>query len=739
MKKISFSCALAIGLALLGGPSARAFTWSSSGFGGGGTQNSLAIDPNNSNIIVVASDVSGWQRSTDGGKTWVGSNQGTTDDSGPQEVGAVTWNNDTSSGTAKATVYAECSSGFYISTDSGVSWTLTSNAIQCEANGTSLRWPRDTGNLIAVDQSGSGKYIYAAVYQTGGGSSNGLYRSTDGGQNWTNLGLSSYEITGVTFDPNHSAHVYVTTRGNGVYWTSTAHGSGPGWNQLGVTSGSNPLFAEEAVVVGSTLYVVGATTDDSGNYDKGGGLWTSDVSSGTPTSMTQQGGSSLPSTTSWTAVAVSGSDVYVGAAYDPGSHVGTIWRSTNGGSSFSSITASANINTTIYDGGGDQWWLGSNSAYKLGGNAAGISQLEIDPNNSSKLVGAIRATVWGSQNVTAGAGSVAWYPYAGGYAGTGGIGVTGCTGLAVDPNHAGYVYVGLSDWTFVYSTDTGKTWHSNTSGMPTGDRCDSIWVDPNDGTVYLGQTSYQANFGTVDSTSNVSGTWNDIGPDVSSKLHGVCSGKDGKGDKVVVALAENGIWRTSDGGSSWKQNTAFQATGGYTREDFTWAAGSKYVYCYEQDSGLWRSSDYGVSWTEIWNQSTGNTNYTGYLAALPSNPDNTLFVSIDSGVYKIANASTVTSSTVNPVNLNCPIASPGPMALGTNGGYALYVASAGGSSGTPSFYECATPATTPTWSNIGDSVTIPGQGAWGSSVRQDPNNGQIYLDLNHEGVLMGSP
>lgn len=734
MRTKSSPLALAVVLALFGSPLAFGYTWSSSGFGGGGTQNSLAIDPWNSSIIVVGSDVSGFQRSTDGGKTWVGSNQGVTDTSGPQQVAGVTWNNDASTTASKNTVYAACTSGLYISTDAGVTWNLSSSAITFAGNGSSsLRWPRDTGNLIAVDQANSGKYLYAGSYN------GGLFRSTDGGATWTNIGLTAYEITGVTWDPNHSSHVYVTTRGNGVFWTSTAHGATPGWNAL---SGA-PAYPEEAVVSGSTLYVVGATTSDSGNYDQGGGLWTSDVSAGNPAAMVQKGAATLPSTTTWTAVAVSGTTVYVGAAYKPGSTGGnTIQRSTDGGSTFTSISASGNVNTSIFDGSGQTWWNAGNAAYVLGGNAAGISQLEVDPNSSTKLVGAIRCACWGTANATAAAGSVEWYPYSGGYSTVtpgGGMGATGCTGLAIDPNHAGYIYVGLSDWTFVYSTDGGATWHRNTTGMPTGDRCDSIWVDPNDGTVYLGQTSYETDFGTVDSTSNVTGTWTNLGPNLSSKIHGVCSGKDGSGHKVILALAENGLWRTTNNGSSWTQNTAVKATSGYTREDFCWNAGSQYVYVYSQDTGLWRSSDYGSTWTNIWSTGSTDTNYTGYLAALPSNPDNTLFISTSTGVFKVTNAST--SNPVIPVNLNLPGGhTPGAMCFGGNGGYALYVATVSNDDGlTPAFYKCATPATTPAWSSIGDSVVVPGQGAWCSSVRQDPSSGQLYVNINHIGGIMASP
>ncbi len=51
-------------------------SFSSTGFGGGGRSTSIAVDPNNSNTVLIGSDVAGVHKSADGGKTYALKAQG---------------------------------------------------------------------------------------------------------------------------------------------------------------------------------------------------------------------------------------------------------------------------------------------------------------------------------------------------------------------------------------------------------------------------------------------------------------------------------------------------------------------------------------------------------------------------------------------------------------------------------------------------------------------------------------
>src|SRR5581483_7607394 len=166
-------------------------------------------------------------------------------------------------------------------------------------------FPRSTGNLIAVDETGSTNYVYAGTFQ------DGMMRSTNGGSTWFAMGLSNMIIRGIAIDPASPWVVYAAAYSNKVWKANTARtisGTGTsGWWQLS----NAPDKVEEMLVLGSSIYAVGRDTT------AGGGVWKSTDGG---TNWTKLGGSSISTTPTYTGLAgytSSGSDtIYIGAT-DP--------------------------------------------------------------------------------------------------------------------------------------------------------------------------------------------------------------------------------------------------------------------------------------------------------------------------------------------------------------------------------------------------------------------------------------
>ncbi len=170
-----------------------------------GRVESFWVNPNNSQHLFLGSRSGGFWRSLNGGSSW----QNTTDTliaSGVNTIGVNPFNNDTvlinvrnaSNGT---------SHGIYRSEDGGLNWT------QSNFNPDILGW----GGL------GSNGRIYKIAYHPRVrnlvfiGTSNGIFRSDDHLQTWTQL-VSTGDISDIEFHPTDNNTVYIY---DNYYWSAT--------------------------------------------------------------------------------------------------------------------------------------------------------------------------------------------------------------------------------------------------------------------------------------------------------------------------------------------------------------------------------------------------------------------------------------------------------------------------------------------------------------------------------------
>lgn len=111
------------------------------------------------------------------------------------------------------------SSGVFISTNQGASWTDRSDPGM-------QYWTMD----VVIDPWDTTQNTwYAGVFDNWGGPNNtlgGLYRTTNRGVNWTRIDTLSW-VYSITFDPIHQGQAYITTQQEGLWFSSNIEATNP--------------------------------------------------------------------------------------------------------------------------------------------------------------------------------------------------------------------------------------------------------------------------------------------------------------------------------------------------------------------------------------------------------------------------------------------------------------------------------------------------------------------------------
>lgn len=213
--------------------------------------------------------------------------------------------------TAPNTIYAPTSDGFYRSTDGGAIWSKT------PSQGSSS--PSFTGaNAIAVDPTNSST-VYVAFF-------NSLMKTTDGGNTWTGVNTSPvgfFNIFTIVIDPVTPSTMYVGA-GNGVFKSTD---SGANWiaqNNFGVATTPSVRTLAIDPTAPLTLY---AGTSGNGLFKStnGGAVWTA-----MNTGMTGPGATNVGT------IAIDPANPQT--IYTSTSLIGTIFKSTNGAASWDPLT-----------------------------------------------------------------------------------------------------------------------------------------------------------------------------------------------------------------------------------------------------------------------------------------------------------------------------------------------------------------------------------------------------------------
>jgi hypothetical protein len=113
----------------------------------------------------------------------------------------------------------------YHSTDSGVTWTKLANFTSFWGTHGTWSWPEVQGaTLVALGKAAPGASYPAAVYVVGVMNGQwGVYRSDDGGANWTRFNDDAHQFGGIgvmAADQNLYGRIYVSGTGRGLFYSN---------------------------------------------------------------------------------------------------------------------------------------------------------------------------------------------------------------------------------------------------------------------------------------------------------------------------------------------------------------------------------------------------------------------------------------------------------------------------------------------------------------------------------------
>lgn len=582
------------------------------GGGGIGRINCIAFDPLDANIIYAGSPAGGLWRSDDDGLTWFT----TTDNLPCIGVSDVVINPENRNEIYIATGDRDAgdtrSVGVFKSLDGGITWNTTGLTFNLTSNIQITKMiihPNDPDSIVATTD-------------------NGIYRTLDGGQNWTKVVGSGnyYDLERMPGSPNT---LYACT--SGIVYKSTNFGQTWTNTSSGTSFGSTRLMIEVTPANANVIYVVGA--DGSGGFSAlykssdAGATWVQKSNSpnilGWSTSGTGdtdgQGWYDLGLAVSPT----NENDLYVGGI--------NIWRSTNGGTNWS-------LNAHWYGGGGAPY-VHADIHYLI--FRPGSGSVLYSGNDGGVFKASLNGSVWNDRSA--------------------GLQVQQIYKMSTSQDIDNYVISGAQDnGTNLFSKfDSG----SSMEQVLGGDGMDCA-IDPLDsrnmyGSLYYGDISRSTNFGAsfqdINPPGNLQGAWvTPFALDPSTP--------------TSIWIGYKKILKSEDMGETWIDKTSSQPAilgiNGTNFDNITVAKADGNFVLASTPTRLFKTSDGGSTWQNITSgiPASGSLEISGI--AFHQNSTDTIWVtlggySIDKKVYKSVNGGTtwtnITFTGLPNVPVNCVI------------------------------------------------------------------------------------
>ncbi|HEV3341035.1 MAG TPA: hypothetical protein VG125_11785, partial [Pirellulales bacterium] len=635
----------------------------------------VAPDPTNANTIYIAAAGGGVWKTTNGGTSWTPLTDNLKDSSGkpvPLFMGAIAVAPSNPSviyaGTGEANNSGDSyyGDGILVSTNGGTGWTLD--------KGPNDAFVRRAVSKIAVDPTNS-NVAYVAISDlaaNGLGGNTGIWKTIDGGTNWTNttaptIGDTTDSFSDVVVDPNNPSTVYAAIGNpggsplNGIYKSTNG---GTTWVLLGnfpegIVDGrislaiSNSPGLLYAAVSGTgapgstqfgTLFKVEKSTD-------GGATWTDDTKNASDFTG-GQGWYDLALTVdphNSSIVYAAGSTNFGGVGIIETIDGGTTWKNvtSDDGGNF----AHTDWHSMAFDDANDTLLVGSDGGLWRKdtdpGNAAGFLwtdlngnlntiqfySIALDPTDAAVVVGGSQDN--GTERYD---NNLRWTQTDGGDGGK----------VAFDPQNPSLVYrvspvasFGPADF-FRVSNDGGQTWTSATSGLNVGFNINftpPFAVAPSNGSeVILGDDNLWI-------TSNGASTWSQL----TSVGTAGWNPNDSAVDSIAIAPSDpNTIYASTGGQFASSSNIFVSSNGGNAWTEIDLPAGSGHVEQLAVDPAsaliayavvnmfgvghVYRTADGGQTWTNV----SGN---------LPDQPSNAVAINTSTGAVYVGNDTGVFVST----------------------------------------------------------------------------------------------
>jgi photosystem II stability/assembly factor-like uncharacterized protein len=636
----------------------QAGVWIRTGGPLGGLGYDIRVRPDNPDVMLVTDAWAGVFKSTDGGRTWSPSNNGIltrvgeTGDAIPIFCLTIDPHN-------YDVVWAgtQNTRGIYKSTDGGESWVQMDNGVT-ESEGITFRGftvdPNDENTVYAAAELSS--WVWAGQEMQGrefDRTAGVVYRTRDGGQNWSAIWRGNNLARYVWIDPRDSNVIYIST---GIFDREAAN-SDPqqripgGEGVVKSTDGGQTWFAAnnglDNLYVGSLFMhptnpdILLAGTGNNQYFDHNGVYLTTDGAQTWRQVLREANINAVEFSTSDPTVAYAGSADAIYISTD----TGQTWRKVSGldeygwgppgvragfpidfqvdprdpGRLFANNYGGGNF---VSDDGGKTWAVAS-----AGYTGAQVRDIAASPD---QVFAAARSGLFGSADGGASWQGLSYRPAS----------ALEWNAVAVDPANPQHI-LASNNWNAIplQSFDAGQSWQM--VGTQAGERQGwrVIAFAPSDPqTAYAGQSAYYS-AGSFNEHMPASGVW--VSHDGGSTWQAANGGE--MADANVTALAvvgdnpavvyaatgNHGVQKSTDGGATWTRVT--------TEEPFLTVAvspqDSNRVLIGRQFGGMRSSTDGGVSWSPV----TAGLSAEANISDIVFDPANPMIVYASdrmSGVYR---------------------------------------------------------------------------------------------------------
>jgi len=579
---------------------------------GSGRTNTIDFHPTNNNIIIVGAPSGGIWRSTDGGNSW----STNTDDLASIGISDIKFAPSNGNIVYVATGDRDGADtythGILKSTDAGKHWTATSWVYNYQNK-------KQTYKILINPNDED--IVYAST-------SNGLYKTSDGGANWNRIKLGTYKD--IAFKPDDANTLYIATS-KYIYKTTNA---GSSFTKLSFAPSSSTNRLEIATTAADPdyLYVLASKSSDNGfagiylSTDAGSSFTTKATSPnllGWKTNGSDQGGQG------WydLSLVVSPTDktmLFVGGV--------NIWKSTNSGSSWS-------INAHWTGAGGNPYVHADIHMLKYNANTGhlwactdgGLSKTSNNGNTwnekNNQLSIAQMYRMGASKNVSTKV-MTGWQDNGSSFYNNTWDYVLGGDGMECIISHSNnsVIYASMYNGRIFRSYNNGQNWSEISNSITEN----GAWTTPfiqhptDNDLLYAGYIN-------VWKTTNKGNSWTKISNMSSSYMNALASAPTNS--QIIWAANDYKLYKTTDGGQNWTTINSNIGSGQVTsiainksNPDIVWISKSGFY----NNMKVYETRNGGSSWVNI---SDSLPNYPVNTIVNAENTAHALYVGTDIGVY----------------------------------------------------------------------------------------------------------